>query len=105
MHEGPRCSNQGLIGPLDQLLSTLHQYLDGHVVGNQIPFDDLTLEIEVGLRRRGEADLDLLEADLDERLEEGELALRIHRVDEGLVTVTQVDTGPPRRPVKLAIGT
>ena len=38
------------------------------VVGDQALVDDLALEVEVGLGGGGEPDLDLLEADLDERV-------------------------------------
>ena len=49
----------------------------------------------VWLARR-EADLDLLVAHLDEQLEHAQLALGVHRVDEGLVAVAQVDGAPAR---------
>jgi len=61
---------QRLERPLDELLAALDQHLDGHVVGDQAALDDLALEVVVGLGRRGEPDLDLLEADVDEGLEE-----------------------------------
>ena len=46
-----------------------------------------------------EADLDLLEADVHEQAEEGELLLQAHRGDEGLVPVAQVDAAPDGRVV------
>ena len=53
-------------------------------------------EVEVGLARRREADLDLLVAHPDEQVEHPQLALGVHRVDERLVAVAQVDGAPAR---------
>jgi hypothetical protein len=82
----------------------LDQHLDLDVVGDHVLVDDQALEVEVGLGRRGEADLDLLEPDVDQRLEQRQLALGVHRVDQGLVAVAQVDAGPARGPGELAVG-
>ncbi len=101
--DGPRRAGQRLEGALDQLLPALDQHLDGDVVGYQALLDDLALEVVVGLRGGGEPDLDLLEADLDQGVEQLQLALGIHGIDQGLVPVPQVDAGPARRPVALAI--
>ncbi len=90
----PRGILQRLEGPLDQLFAALDQHLDGHVVGDDPLVDDLALEVVVGLRGGGEADLDLFEPDLGEGPEQAELALGVHRVDQGLIAVTQVDAGP-----------
>jgi hypothetical protein len=89
-------AGDGLVGALDQLLAALGEHLDGDVVGDQVVVDQLAAEVEVGLAGRGETDLDLLEAHLDQRVEHAPLALRVHRVDEGLVAVTQVDAAPQR---------
>ena len=96
-------AGQRLEGALDQLLPALDEHLDGDVVGDQVLLDDLALEVEVGLRGGGEPDLDLLEADLDQGTEQLQLALGVHGVDQRLVPVTQVDAGPARCPVALAI--
>ena len=42
----------------------------------------------------GKPDLDLLEPDIDQGLEQRAACARVHRVDQGLVAVAQVDTGP-----------
>ena len=104
MHDGRAGAGQRLEGPLDQLLPALHQHLDLDVVGDQVLVDDEALEVVVGLRRRGEAHLDLLEPHVDQRLEQRQLALGVHRVDEGLVAVAQVHAGPARGPGELAVG-
>ena len=60
----------------DQRLARLGQHLDRDVVGDQVLVDQLADEVEFDLRRRGKADLDLLEADLHQRLEHAQLARR-----------------------------
>src|SRR5690606_13425349 len=56
----------------------------------------LAAEIEVGLRGRRKADLDLLEAHLHQGAEHAPLALGAHRLDQRLVAVAQVDGAPDR---------
>ena len=86
-----------LVGALDEVLPRLGEHLDGDVVGNEIRFDQLPHEIEVGLAGRGESDLDLLVAHLHQQLEHEPFALGAHRIDERLVAVAQVDRAPARR--------
>ena len=81
----------------DELGPRLGEDLHGHVVGDRVVLDEVAAEVEVGLRRGGEADLDLLEPHLDEGLEHALLALVVHRVDEGLVAVAKVDAAPDGR--------
>src|SRR3954452_12356803 len=95
MDEG-RAAEPGerLTGSLDQLLPRLGQDLHGDVVGDEVLLDETADEVEVGLAGRREADLDLLVAEGDEQLEHPSLAFTIHRVDERLVAVAQVDAAP-----------
>ena len=57
-----------------------------------------------GLRRRREADLDLLEADCAEQLEHRRLRSDVHGSIERLVAVAQVDGAPARRLVMRFVG-
>ena len=82
------------VGALDQLRASLGQDLDRDVVGNRVLVDDLANELEVGVGRRREPDLDLREAHLDERLEHLPLALGVHGLDERLVAVAKIDRTP-----------
>ena len=88
---------QALVGALDQLGAALREHLDGDVVGDEVLLDELPDEVEVGLAGRREADLDLLEAHLHDGVEHPALAGRVHRVDERLVAVAEVDRAPQRR--------
>ena len=94
VHVGPRRPHQRLDGPLDQVLTRLGQHRDRHVVGDLVALDELADEVEVGLARAREADLDLLVAHPDEEVEHRHLAGRAHRVDQRLVAVTEVRGQP-----------
>ena len=85
-----------LVRPLDQLGPRLGQDGDRDVVRNQVLLDQRADELEVGLRRGREPDLDLLEAELDEQREHALLARGVHRIDERLVAVAQVGRAPDR---------
>ncbi|MPN08008.1 hypothetical protein SDC9_155284 [bioreactor metagenome] len=97
MDVGPRRTLQGLGGALDQVLTGLGQHGDGDVVGDRVVRDQLVDEVEVGLRSRREADLDLLVAHPHQQVEQLLLAAGGHRVDQRLVAVTQVGGQPTRR--------
>jgi hypothetical protein len=94
VHDGLLGPGDRLVRALDQVLASLGQHLDGDVLRDQVLVDELTDEVEVGLARRREPDLDLLVPHADEQLEHDALALRGHRVDESLVAVAQVDRAP-----------
>ena len=83
----------------DQLGPALRQHLDGDIVGDGALGDDFADEVEVGLARGWEADLDLLVAHADEQVEHAALAARAHRVYQRLVAVAEVDGTPHRGPV------
>jgi hypothetical protein len=65
--DGAARALQRFEGAADQRLARLRQHLDGDVGGDQVLVDQLAHEVEFHLRGRGEADLDLLEADLHQR--------------------------------------
>jgi len=93
-----------LEGSPNQVFAALREDLNRDVLRDSIFIDQPTNEIE--LRRRGarKADLDLLEPDCHQRLEEADLALPTHRLDERLIAVAQIDAAPARRPLEHAIG-
>ena len=97
MHHGATSALERLEGFLDQLLTRLHQDLDGHVLGNPVVIDQVAHEIVVVAGGRGKAHLDLLEADLDQLIPEARLLAGGHGLDQGLVAIAQVNAAPDRR--------
>ena len=94
VHDRPPRALDRLVGALDQLRPRLREHRDGRVGRDQLVLDQPADELEVGLRGRREADLDLLHAESDEEVEHLLLARGIHRLDEGLVAVAQVGRAP-----------
>src|SRR5690606_9812166 len=104
VHDDVRSPGASLEGALDQFGTRLRQNLDGDVVGDRIVFDDLADEIEVGLARGREPDLDLLVPHANQQIEHAALAGGAHRVDERLIAVAQVDGAPSGRSVDDLVG-
>ena len=88
---------QGFEGAANEMFARLGEHFDGHAVGNVAFFNEAAHEIEFGLRGGWEGDFDFLEADGAERLEQAHLALDVHRLEQGLVTVAQIGAHPDRR--------
>ena len=99
MHDGAPGAADRLEAALDQLGARLGQHLDGDVLGHEIALDQLADKGEIGLGRGRKADLDLLEAELDQKVEHPPLAVGSHRLDQRLIAVAQVDAAPERRAV------
>ena len=97
MHDRALGAADGVEAAADQIFPRLGQHLDGDIGGNHVLLDELAHEIEIGLRGRGEAHLDLLEAHLEQQLEHAVLALGAHGLDQRLVAVAQIDAAPDRR--------
>ena len=81
----------------DDVFSRLGQNLDRYVVRDQVLLDQRPQKFVFGLACGGEADFDLLKADLDEELEELQLLFEVHRDNQRLVSVAQIDRAPDRR--------
>ena len=82
------------VGAANEVLARLCQHLNRHVVGDKAFLDDCAHEVEVGLRRRREPHLDFLVAHRHEPVEHHTFALGAHRVNQGLIAVTQVHGAP-----------
>ena len=89
-----RAPSQALERAGDELRARLGEHLDGDIGRDQVLLDELAHEVELGLGRRREADLDLLEADPHEVLEHPQLAGGVHGLDQRLVAVAQVHAAP-----------
>src|SRR5699024_8401157 len=71
-------ADEGAHGAFDEVTSGLGEHGDDDVIGNGVVVDDGTHEVEIGLRRGGETDLDLLVAHLHEEVEHFPFAGRVH---------------------------
>src|SRR5699024_93165 len=89
-------ADEGFDGAFDEVLSRLGEHGDAHIVGNRVLVDDLADEVEVDLAGGGETDLDLLEPETHEQIEHLPLSVGGHRIDQGLVAVSQIGAQPPR---------
>ena len=69
MHDGVGRTVNGLEGLGNDVLARLRQHLNGHVIGDQTALDDGAAEFIFGFGGGGEADLDLLEAELAKELD------------------------------------
>ena len=78
----------------DQILSALAEHLDRDIGGDAVLLDQAAGEVELDLRGRGEAHLDLLESDPNEHFEELELLFDTHRLSERLIAIAEVDAAP-----------
>ena len=70
------------------MLPGLGQHLDRHIIRYAVLFYKSSCESELGLRCGGESYLYLLEADTHEHIEELQLFVEAHGLDERLVAVS-----------------
>ena len=92
------------IGTGDQLFTGLHQHLHAHVIGDLVFFDQPAGKVVIRLTGGGKTDLDLLDAELDQQMPQALFLGHVHRLQQGLVAIAQVDTGPDRGLSHLTIG-
>ena len=104
VNDGAARPDDRFVRAADEVLAALGEDLDRDILRDQVVFDDVTNEVEVGLRGRRESDLDLLETHLDELDEHRVLAIEVHRIDQRLIAVAQVDAAPARGPGQSAVG-
>ena len=94
MHDRAPRTLQRFVRSRNQCGPRLRQHLDGHIVGNQFFLDDFAHKIEIGLRGGRKSHLDLLEADFHQHVEHAPLTRRIHRFDQRLIAVAQINAAP-----------
>ena len=97
VHDGPRRAFDRLEGAPDQVVARLGEHLRVDIARDQVALDQRAGKVELHRRRRREPDLDLLEADVGQEAEHAQLLLQVHRVDQRLVAVAQIDAAPGRR--------
>jgi hypothetical protein len=96
VHDGAASPLQCLERAHDQVLAGLHEDLHGDILGDLVLLDQPADEVVVLLAGGGKADLDLLEAQLDQQRPHLPLLGYAHRLEQSLVAVAKVDTGPGR---------
>ena len=103
--------NDGAFGPLegfegagDEIFPGLHQHLYGDILRDEIALDEFPHEVKIGLGSGGEADLDVLEADMGHQGPHLQLLGHRHGLDQRLVAVPQVHGAPERRPRHHPVG-
>lgn len=88
----------------DQSLAGRGQHFNSDVIRDVVFFDRFAHEVEVGLRSRRKGHFDFLEAGCAQRAEQAHFALDIHRLEQGLIAVTQIGAHPIGARVMLRSG-
>ena len=78
------------------MLTSLNKNLNGYVVGNVMTVNQRAQYLIFRFRSRRKANLNFFKADIYEKFKEIQLFLKIHRRNESLVAIAQID-GTPRR--------
>ena len=97
-------SLHGLKGLADQVRAGLDQHLDGDIVRDVVAVDERPEKLIFRLGSGGEAHFDLLHPDIHQGVEELQLFLHIHRINQGLVSIPQVHGAPDGRVGDLTVG-
>ena len=96
MHNRLRCALNRLKSTGNQVLTRLHQNLNGHIRRNVAVLNQGAHKIKVSLRRRRETHLNFLVTHLHQQLEHRKLTVGVHGVNQRLVAVTQIHCAPAR---------
>src|SRR5699024_5396326 len=92
-----------LEGSADNMLSRLGQYLDRHVVRDQVLLDQCPQESVFRLGSGRKSHLDLLKPDLHKEFKELHLLFKTHRDHQGLVSVAEIRAAPDRSFVHICL--
>ena len=97
MHHRAGRALEGVEGSADDMVAALGEHLHRHVVRDEVLFDERAQKFVLRFAGGGEPDLDLLEAQLDEKTEKIQLFLQAHGYDKALVAVAQIYAAPDGR--------
>ena len=75
MHNHTLRSFDGIKGSTDQVLSSLNQQLNGHIIRDQVILYQVTTKVELSISGRRKTNFDLLKTNAAEELKELELFL------------------------------
>ena len=81
----------------DQFRPRLYQYLNRYIIGNMIPFDQSAQDLIFGFRCRRKTNFYFFKANIYQSLEHQQLFFQLHRRNQSLIPVAQVNTAPNRR--------
>ena len=96
VHNRLRCALNRLKSAGNQVLTSLHQNLNGHIRRNVAVLNESAHKIKVSLRRRRETNLNFLVTHLHQQLEHRKLTVGVHGINQRLVAVTQIHCAPAR---------
>ena len=94
MHNYALCTNQRLVGALNQMISSLSQHLNGHILGDMSIFDQNSNKIEICLAGGRKTNFYFLVAHAHKQLEHLEFSLWRHRVNQCLIAISKVNGAP-----------
>ena len=97
MYHRGRCSLNRLKGLSDNVVPCLGQYLNGHILRNHIPLYKRTDKLILRVGGCREANLNFFKSDLYKHPEKIQFFLQTHRLNQGLISVTQIHTAPDGR--------
>ena len=96
MYDCFRSTFDCLEGFTDNMLSGLGQYLDGHILRNEILLDQSTQKFIFCLRGCRKTNLDLFKTNFHKKLKKLYFLFQAHGNDQCLVTITQINGTPDR---------
>src|SRR5690554_5746062 len=96
MHNRVLRAFQRFKGPRNQFRTALNQHLQRYIIRHIAFLDAPAGEVEIRLGSRWEANLDLLEAHVEQQREHACLAVMAHGINQRLVAVAQIDRAPDR---------
>ena len=91
------CSLYSFKCSLDDMLSCLCQYLDRYIIRNHVFFDQGSHKLIFCLGSSRESNLDLLKSNIYQHLEKLQLFIQTHRLDQCLISITQINAAPDWR--------
>ena len=94
MNDGPFRTFERFEGAANQGLPGLRENLNRHIVWHQSVINEAAHKIKLYLRRRRKTDFNFLETNLYQRLEHFDLARNVHRLNQGLIAIAQVNAAP-----------
>ena len=94
MHDRLLTAFDRLKSPVNQFFPALGKYLYHHIVRYHSAVYKLAQKIKLNLTRRRKTDLNFFKSEFDQIIKKLDLFLHDHRIDQGLIPVTQGHAAP-----------